>query len=144
MAVHGEVVLRQRFCRNPDCRSMFWICRCCDRGQRYCSTECRAEARHRQHRAANRRHQGSAEGRLDHRDRQRAYRCRQLRRRVTDQGSQPFASRPLSGSGIAITTPAVAPPGVQVRDQADAWPRCTVCGRWSRLVDPFPRTSSRR
>jgi hypothetical protein len=37
-------------------------------------------------RAARRRHQQSPEGRLDHRDRQRAYRAR---RRVMDQGSPP-------------------------------------------------------
>ena len=41
MAVHGKVVLRLRICRNSGCLSMFWICSCCDRGQRYCSAECR-------------------------------------------------------------------------------------------------------
>lgn len=63
---------------------MFWICVCCDRGQRYCTGECRGHVRRRQRQAANRRHQQSAEGRLDHRDRQRAYRCGQLLRRVTE------------------------------------------------------------
>jgi hypothetical protein len=144
MTVHGEVVLRLRFCRNSDCRAMFWICTCCDRGQRYCSGECRVHARHRQHRAANRRHQQSAEGRLDHRDRQRAYRCRRFSRRVTDQGSQAEISHPPSESGKAVTMPALALLHVRPRDRRGNGQRCVVCGRVGRFVDPFPRTSSRR
>jgi len=50
------------------------VCTCCDRGQRYCSLPCREQARLRQRRAANGRHQRSIEGRLDHRDRQKRYR----------------------------------------------------------------------
>ena len=144
MAVHGEVILRQRFCRNPDCRSVFWICECCDRGQRYCGVECRRQARLDQHRAANRRHQRSVEGRLDHRDRQRVYRCRQLLRRVTDQGSQSVPCGSPSEGGKAITTPAVARLRVRPHDRGRFWLRCIVCGRTGRLVDPFPRTSIRR
>ena len=123
---------------------MFWICVCCDRGQRYCTAECRGHVRRRQHRAANRRHQQSAEGRLDHRDRQRAYRCRQWLRRVTDQGSQSTSSGSPSGSGKVITWPAVAPLRVRPRERRGFWLRCMVCGRSGRLVDPFPRTSIRR
>ena len=52
---------------------MFYLCRHCDRGQRYCSARCREKSRRLQRREANRRHQRSPEGRLDHRDRQRAY-----------------------------------------------------------------------
>jgi len=59
---------------------VFWICRSCYRGQGYCRRSCRRVQRRRQLRAANRRHQRSPEGRLDHRDRQRAYR---RRRRAT-------------------------------------------------------------
>ena len=85
----AEVILRQRVCR---CGTTFYICRSCDRGQRYCSEPCRQKARREQRREANRRHQKSLEGRLDHRDRQQLYRERRLRfRRVTDQGS--FGSR---------------------------------------------------
>lgn len=123
---------------------MFWICVCCDRGQRYCTAECRGHVRRRQHRAANRRHQQSAEGGLDHRDRQRAYRCRQLLRRVTDQGSQSAPSRSPSEGGKAITTPTVARLRVRPRERRGFWLRCIVCGRTGRLVDPFPRTSIRR
>ena len=65
-------------------------------------------------RAARRRHQQSPEGRLDHRDHQRAYRAR---RRVMDQGSL----RPHRFGRLA----AVAP--VWVRRVS--WHHCIVCGR---------------
>ena len=56
------------------CGVVFWICRHCDRGHRYCGERCRQKKRRQQTRDANRRHQQSEEGRLDHRDRQRVYR----------------------------------------------------------------------
>ena len=65
---------------------MFYICGSCYRGQAYCGDGCRNRAQLQQHRNANRKHQDSPEGRLDHRDRQRAYRAR-LRLRVTDATS---------------------------------------------------------
>src|SRR5215470_2555487 len=80
----AEVILRQRICR---CGTTFYVCRSCDRGQRYCSERCRQKARREQRRQANRRHQQSLEGRLDHRDRQQHYRERLRSGRVTDQGS---------------------------------------------------------
>lgn len=82
----ADLIFRQRLCR---CGTTFYICRSCDRGHRYCSERCRLKARRQQRREANRRHQQSFEGRLDHRDRQRLYRQRLLRRKisVTDQGS---------------------------------------------------------
>ena len=83
----GEEPLRRRFCRGAGCGVVFWICRHCDRGHRYCGERCRKKARRQQRRAANRRHQQSREGRLDHRDRQRAYRERRGLRRVTDHTS---------------------------------------------------------
>jgi hypothetical protein len=82
----ADLVLRQRLCR---CGTTFYICRSCDRGHRYCSERCRLKARREQRREANRRHQQSLEGRLDHRDRQRLYRqrLRSRKKSVTDQGS---------------------------------------------------------
>ena len=69
-----EVVFRRLFCRGSGCGVMFYICRSCYRGQAYCGDECRGRMRREQKRRAKRRHQQSREGRLDHRDRQRAYR----------------------------------------------------------------------
>ena len=105
MDLHGEAVLRQRAC--VGCHAVFWICGHCDRGQRYCSSTCQAEARRGQRRRANRRHQRSPEGRLDHRDRQREYRRR--RAGVTDQGSQSISSPAKSGCGTSGSVPVTAP-----------------------------------
>jgi len=137
MAIHGEVILRQRVCRGSGCHAVFWICAHCDRGQRYCSLACRGEARLQQRRCANCRHQRSPEGRMDHRDRQREYRRRRAQARVTDQGSLSIISPALCGCGTPGTT-----------RTAQNWPaqqpvwflRCIICGRSGRFVDPFPRT----
>jgi len=142
MAVHGEAVLRARLCLNRACSALFFICAHCDRGQRYCSSPCSNEARVRQHRAANQRHQSSPEGRLDHRDRQRQYRERQATRppRVTDPGSQTVISPAPSGCGEVITRPTA----VDALRLAPSMLRCCRCGRLGRFVDPFPSMPRRR
>src|SRR5262245_22103656 len=71
-----EKSFRQRFCLASGCGAMFFVCPHCDRGQRYCSDNCRQRSRLEQVRAASRRYQDSPEGRLGHRDRQRSYRQR--------------------------------------------------------------------
>ena len=144
MAGHGEVVLRQRVCFG--CRTVFWICPHCDRGHRYCSIACRIQARLEQRRRANRRHQRSPEGRLDHRDRQREYRCRQ-RARVTDQGSLSIASPAPShyeiADNIAPPPPATTATPRWFGVRRSRFPHCIICGCSSRWVDPFPRLPRR-
>jgi hypothetical protein len=142
---HGEAVLRQRVCPGIGCHAVFWICRHCDRGQRYCSDACRVAARRSQRRRANDRHQRSPEGKLDHRDRQRRYRRR--RARVTDQGSLSISFPPSSDCGAPETAPVTDPssPGVAAKRRCPPdrplvpFLRCIVCGRKGRFVDPFPR-----
>ena len=144
MAGHGEVVLRQRVCLG--CQTVFWICQHCDRGHRYCSLACRTQARLQQRRRANCRHQRSPEGRLDHRDRQRQYRCRQ-RESVTDPGSLPIASPAPSGYEIAENTAIPHPATTETQRwfgrHRSRWPHCIICGRSSYWVDPFPRLPRR-
>lgn len=125
MATGEEVLLRQRQCRSEPCGAVFYLCRPCDRGQRYCSARCRERSRRQQRRAANRRHQRSDEGRLDHRDRQREYRLR-LVRRVTDQGSDGGACSSTLGRLSEWSFEAEA---------GEVF--CRRCGRRGTLVDPF-------
>ena len=132
---------RQRVCRFPPCGAVFYLCRHCDRGQRYCSSRCREKARRLQRREANRRHQQSPEGRLDHRDRQRAYRRRRLRARVTDQSSLPASPgvnltvRPMREPLEAASTPVLRPlPGAEI---FSGWVMCQICGCRGRWIDPF-------
>jgi hypothetical protein len=136
-----SAVFRQRVCLFPSCGAVFYLCPHCDRGQRYCSSRCRDKSRRRQRREANRRHQQSVEGRLDHRDRQRAYR-RRLQARVTDQSS--LRTSPC----VNLTAPPVpgltqAPPTADFCPWSDAehvanWVVCQICGRRGRWVNPFP------
>ena len=148
MAASGEVVLRPRVCLHSECRGLFFLCADCDRGQRYCSLACRQQARLRQRRCANRRHQQSPEGRLDHRDRQRRYRRRRMQASVTDQGSLSIICSPSSRCGSVE-------PEVPTQSSSAVFPRwpptepgvrmcCRVCGRAGRFLDPFPRIPRRR
>ena len=155
MAVAGEVVLRLRVCLSGDCRATFFLCSHCDRGQRYCSLACQRQARLGQRRCANRRHQQSLEGRLDHRGtlwvRQREYRRRRAQASVTDQGSLLIAFPALSECGKANATAIQVPP----RSNAAGLPRwpekrpgicrcCRICGRAARFIDPFPSIPRRK
>lgn len=151
MEGHGEVVLRLRVCHGRNCGAMFFLCSHCDRGQRYCSLNCREQARLHQRRCANRRHQQSPEGRLDHRDRQREYRQRRAPTRVTDQGSLLNISSSLSGCGQIDATPVGVPPRFGnallprwPEERPGVWRCCRVCGRTGHFVDPFPRIPRRR
>ena len=152
MAEQDEVVFRQRRCRA--CDAVFVICRPCDRGQRYCSAECRVPALREQRRRANRRHQHSPEGRLDHRDRQRQYRQRCAQLRVTDTSSQvltlpgTIARCPPETQKIAVRVGfSAAPLGCRAREYPHrplALLRCVICGRSGRFIDPYPPSWSRR
>jgi len=117
------------------CWTIFYLCRCCDRGQRYCQDLCRKEARRRSSRAAGGRHQASDEGRLDHRDRQRAYRARRraIAPAVTHQGSprsrpslkvpaETDRPAPMSGEGVGGGT-------CDGTTDPEAHLHCAVCGQ---------------
>jgi len=133
MACGAETTFRQRFCGWSACGRLFFICSHGYRGQRYCSATCRVQARRPQRRVANRRHQQSAEGRLDHRDRQRAYRCRQAAG-VTDQSS----GAPVDYGMMAV--PAAALVVERRRLYEGPMPSsvvCRFCGRRGRWVQSF-------
>ena len=49
-----------------------------------------------------------------------------------------------SGSGKAVTMAGACAVACSAAERPGFWLRCVVCGRAGRLVDPFPRTSSRR
>jgi hypothetical protein len=141
-----SAVFRQRVCHFPPCSAVFYLCRHCDRGQRYCSSRCREKSRRLQRREANRRYQQSlgGDGRLDHRQRQREYRQR-LKARVTDQSSL-RASPYVNLTRPSVREPAEATPAAPAADfspgsdapYAPRWVICQICGRRGRWVNPFP------
>ena len=130
-----EVVWHKLLCRGSGCGVMFYICGSCYRGQVYCGDGCRGRMRREQKRRAKRRHQQSREGRLDHRDRQRAYRERCRLRRVTDHTS---AGSGRSGNiGATWTETGMSTSLAEIfhdrprleRLQAAIQPVCILCGR---------------
>ena len=92
-----DAPLRQKTCRT--CHRLFAICVACDRGHAYCSDACRRAGRRRSVAAAKARHQASREGRLDHRDHQRAYR-----------GAPPRDGSDFPGPASDATLPAIDAP----------------------------------
>lgn len=73
------------------CRRVGYLCSWCDRGQRYCSRDCGAQARRDRQREAGERYQHTPQGRRRHARRQALYRLRQqaAREKVTHQGCPP-------------------------------------------------------
>ena len=133
-------VFRQRVCHFPSCGAVFYLCRHCDRGQRYCSTRCRQKALRLQRREANRRYQQSPEGRADHRDRQREYRLR-LKARVTDKSSvrlSPCANL-VAPSACELAEIDLMPDRQSATAAAEVGGGivCQICGRRGRWIDPF-------
>jgi len=139
-----EVILIQRICRLPECRAIFHICSSCDRGQCYCSPHCRAIARYRQVKAANLRFNNTPTGRLDRNDRQRAWRQRHKDRLRASQNESVMyhGSIPLSVVAVSVCQgslnrrTAVLEGKTQVLHVSGP-PRCVICGRFGRLVNPF-------
>ena len=109
--------LRPRSCMEPSCRAMFAVCVSCDRGQRYCSEECRIHQRRRQVRAADKRYQESEAGKRAHCRRQQAY----LERR---------AEAPMTHQAVA-TIIAPAP------SHRHALTQCAICGEVNRWINPY-------
>ncbi len=110
----------------------------------YCSVRCRQQARRQQCREANRRHQQSPGGRLDHRDRQRAYRRRP--ERVTDQGRREDR---IFVSMAAVASLQFSLPGKEGEPRKERHVpshgerprrfrvRCVVCGRSGHWIHLF-------
>ena len=79
--------LRVRHCNR--CEKLFFLCKKCDRGQRYCDAVCRTAGQQAMRRSAAARYRQTAEGKAGQRDRQRAFRERREANgvSVTHQGS---------------------------------------------------------
>ena len=116
--------LRPRQCCEPSCGAMFAVCASCDRGQRYCSVQCRIRQRRTQVRAAGKRYQASDAGKRAHCRRQQAYRERCAEASVTHQ---PMASITSS------TTP-----------KRHSLAQCAICGQLNLWINPYYRLVPRR
>ena len=144
LAEPSDRPFRQRFCQSSSCGALFLICSHCDRGQRYCSLDCRLQSRAEQLRASRRRHQQSPEGRLDHRDRQRDYR----RRKAASSAIISAISVTDHASKVSLDSATIASPpdsrGAKPISQRVwrllsefGWLTCHFCGRLGRFLNPF-------
>ena len=109
-----------RFFLCARCRAQVLVCRCCDRGQIYCTGSCSQIARRACVREAGRRYQASRRGRFSHAARSRRYRARQ--KNVTHQGSLRPGPNALLPVNLALSV---------TQSQSSAAPRawhCHFCG----------------
>lgn len=136
-----------RFFLCKRCRAQVRICSCCDRGQGYCSQNCRTPSRREQVRRAGDRYQQSPKGALAHAARQAEYRRRQ-REKVTHHGS-PGPMPDLKVESVApseVATECPTPPR-PVPVIPSTFVRCDFCGHLCRPLarqDFIRRRPSRR
>ena len=133
------VVVEVELLRCTRCKVLFAVCTADFRGQGYCSPLCRVTSSLELRRAANARHQAGEEGRLDHRDRMRAWRVRNavavvvVGGSVTDAGSRELdSSMKCSPCGPVIVRRSLYASPVMAFVVDNAAPsellRCRVCG----------------
>jgi hypothetical protein len=85
IALGGHVKGHLLCCKS--CGILFFICKGCYRGHRYCSDDCRRNGYEQARRAARLKHSQSLEAKLDHRDRMKAYRKGHSQKTVMDKTS---------------------------------------------------------
>ena len=103
------------------CHTQVIICSRCDRGQRYCSGQCRSLAHTASRKRAAKKYQSTRKGRFNNAARQRRFRVHN-KQKVTHQGS---ASKPLRGLlkvqlTLAKKAPKLSLPGMILQ--------CHYCG----------------
>lgn len=150
-AILPKIEIRQRVCRGPGCGIIFYICRPCDRGQRYHDGVCRHRARLAQRRKANQEYQASFVAKLDHAARQRAYTERKKLKKVTGQGSKTAGPSVTIESAPTRTGVITKKPEKEAlhgrpnpfqahQDAGSGLVFCVVCGRSALWLASTPRS----
>ena len=127
------VLLIQIKCRW--CGTVFCICRCCWRGQRYCSAECRSAARHKAHREAQKRYRKTEKGKIAHQEAE-----NRRRMGLTQKNEEILAD---TGTTLRYSCIKIVFAGLKECDEGNIAPwlrigRCHICGSWGVIVDRFP------
>ena len=127
------------------CHAIFFICTHCDRGHRYCNANAAKQARRQQQRRANQRHQNSPKGGSIIATASRRTDAACAKGTARDGSRFPFDRFPgiirlwMDRCGRISSGAAV-----RAEIQPSLWPRCRICGRTGRFIDPFPRIPRRR
>ena len=111
---------RMATCARDCCRQLFAVCGRCDRGRRYCSSECASTARREQLHRAGQQYQQGARGRSTHAMRQARYRARKAD--VTHQSGSEAARVSGRPPRLVSVVPAPAP-------LVPCPPTCVRCGK---------------
>ncbi len=114
------------------CKFLFYICRCCWRGQAYCCKKCRIAGKRKKHREAEKRYRQTEKGKKRHREaenRRRHGHSKKKQKNMDDATSIP--ERPWVMKRIS-------------RIKSWTWrinmgPCCRFCGIQGRIVAVFPR-----
>ena len=118
------------FCRW--CNIGFCVCRCCWRGQAYCSDVCRNAARRASHRKAQQRYRQTEKGKKSHRlaeNRRRHRKNKPLSKKMDDATTR----TPFDWAMVALRKENL------VGFCPDLKSRCHFCGRMGVIVSHFPR-----
>ena len=110
------------------CEAVFHVCRCCWRGQGYCSDRCRDEGRREKHRQAQAKYRHSWGGRIVRAAAEKRRRARQKQRMAENVGD--------ATSTPALKMDKVEKTQVKSVDQAVF---CQICGRAGVVVPGFSR-----
>ena len=127
MSIVFLLLVHCRWCGLP-----FYICRCCWRGQAYCSDECRIAGYKKRHREAQRKYRQTQKGKKVHREAEnrRRHGLSQKNPKNMDDGS-------------STVDPAWCMRGARALRMhifpVETAPRCQFCGSYGLLVNQFPR-----
>lgn len=145
--------LRGRVFTCARCQGEVVVCIGCDRGRRYCGSECSGQARRQAQQANGKRYQSSPAGSFAHARRSRRYRQRRRERLARQQSLPPSQPSPLpsanSDASVGSQEPCAGGVLAAELDVApatgrDAWRRsCCWCSRECQGVvrRDFPRRS---
>ncbi len=124
------LILISVFCRW--CNTSICICRCCWRGQAYCSDACRRAGRMQSHRKAQQRYRQTEKGKKAHRLAENRRRYRETPP-VSKNMDDATSNRPFN---MHIGMPRQENSAIF---HSNFWKRCHFCGRLGEIVHQFPR-----
>lgn len=132
----GKSILLLRQIRCEWCHILFYICRCCFRGQAYCCDECRIAGKRRNHRKAQRRYRQTPKGKKAHSEAEnrRRHRSSEKNQKNMDDPS----STPMPGYCMSLLT-WVRLFVFHARRWCDQAGYCRFCGCSGTIVAEFPR-----
>jgi len=131
----SSLLLRQIRC--GWCDFVFYVCRCCWKGQAYCCDECRLAGKRKNHREAQRRYRQTPKGKKAHRE------AENRRRHGLSKKNQKNMDD-TSTTGLPAWCMELLWRVWSHFFYLEKSPHCHFCGRSGEIVDEFPRRGYRK